>query len=112
MIFTGIVKYTRYTKSYYLVVIKDFDVDLSIHTYSPFNFYGIALLLHLYFIQQGSLTMTKPPYILIKTWLEIYLSNNTQEDKKARDAVEKLIFKYFNSVYEAEMYLFKLEQAK
>jgi hypothetical protein len=58
----------------------------------------------------GSLTMTKPPYILIKTWLEIYYNKNRQGYKKAQSAVEKLIFKYFKFAYEAEMYLFKLEQ--
>ena len=55
--------------------------------------------------------MIKPPCILIKTWLEIYYNKNRKGYKKAQSAVEKLIFKYFNSVYEAEMYLFKLEQA-
>ena len=69
-------------------------------------------IIHLNSIQQGALTMTKPPYILIKTWLEIYFSNNTQSYKEAQSVVEKLILKHFNSVYEAEMYLFKLEQSK
>jgi hypothetical protein len=58
--------------------------------------------------------MGTKPHILIKTWLEIYYNKNRQWYKKAQSAVavEKLIFEYFNSVYEAEMYLFKLGQAK
>ncbi|MEY8215695.1 MAG: hypothetical protein RPR97_14580 [Colwellia sp.] len=55
-------------------------------------------------------TQQKPPYILIKTWLEIYYSKQRQEHKEAQSVVEKLILKSFYSLYEAEMYLFKLEQ--
>ena len=52
----------------------------------------------------------RPPYILIKTWIEIYYSNLRPEHDKAQSVVEKLILKNFSSLYEAEMYLFQLEQ--
>jgi len=52
-----------------------------------------------------------PPYILIKTWLDIYYSRQTPEHKEAQVVVEALILKNFYSVYEAEMYLFRLERS-
>ena len=53
----------------------------------------------------------RPPYILIKTWLEIYYSSQTLEHKEAQSVVEILILKNFYSLYEAEMYLFQLEHS-
>jgi hypothetical protein len=52
-----------------------------------------------------------PPYILVKTWLDIYYSRQTQEHREAQVVVEALILKNFYSVYEAEMYLFRLERS-
>jgi hypothetical protein len=54
----------------------------------------------------------RPPYILVKTWLDIYYSRQTPEHKEAQVVVETLILKNFYSVYEAEMYLFQLERPK
>ena len=54
--------------------------------------------------------ITKPPYILIKTWIEIYYSNVKPEHDKAQNVVENLILKNFYSLYEAEMYLYQLER--
>lgn len=54
--------------------------------------------------------MTKPPYILVKTLLDIYYRKNTEEHKEDQRAIEKLILKNFNSIDEAKVYLFKLEQ--
>jgi hypothetical protein len=53
----------------------------------------------------------KPPYILVKTWLDIYYSQQTPEHKEAQVVVEALILKNFYSFYEAEMYLFRLERS-
>jgi hypothetical protein len=52
----------------------------------------------------------KPSHILIKTWLEIYYSSQKTEQNDSQCVVESLILKNFNSLYEAEMYLFQLEQ--
>lgn len=54
----------------------------------------------------------KPPYILVKTWLDIYYSRQPPEHKEAQSVVEALILKNFYSLYDAEMYLFQLEQPK
>ena len=53
----------------------------------------------------------RPPYILIKTWLDIYYSQQTPQNKEAQLVVENLILKNFYSLYEAEMYLFQLEHS-
>jgi hypothetical protein len=53
----------------------------------------------------------RPPYILIKTWLDIYYSQQTPQNKEAQLVVETLILKNFYSLYEAEMYLFQLEHS-
>jgi hypothetical protein len=53
----------------------------------------------------------RPPYILVKTWLDIYYSRQTPEHKEAQVVVEALMLKNFYSVYEAEMYLFRLERS-
>ena len=53
----------------------------------------------------------RPPYILIKTWLDIYYSQQTPQNKEAQLVVESLILKNFYSLYEAEMYLFQLERS-
>ncbi|MDX2366859.1 MAG: hypothetical protein QNK36_00350 [Colwellia sp.] len=53
----------------------------------------------------------RPPYILVKTWLDIYYSQQTPEHKEAQVVVETLILKNFYSVYEAEIYLFRLERS-
>jgi hypothetical protein len=53
----------------------------------------------------------KPPYILVKTWLDIYYSRQTHEHKEAQSVVEALILKNFYSIYEAEMYLFQLSRS-
>jgi hypothetical protein len=47
-----------------------------------------------------------PPYMLVKTWLDIYYSRETPEHTEAQAVVEALILKNFYSVYEAEIYLF------
>jgi hypothetical protein len=54
----------------------------------------------------------KPPYILVKTWLDIYYSRRVNDHKEAQSVVEALILTNFYSLYEAEMYLFQLEQPK
>lgn len=54
----------------------------------------------------------KPPQILIKTWLDIYYSQETPEHAEAQCVVELLILKNFCSLYDAEMYLFQLEHPK
>jgi len=53
----------------------------------------------------------RPPYILVKAWLDIYYSRQTPEHQEAQVVVEALILKNFYSVYEAEMYLFQLERS-
>ena len=53
----------------------------------------------------------KPPYILVKTWLDIYYSQQTPQNKEAQVVVENLILKNFYSLYEAEMHLFQLERS-
>jgi len=53
----------------------------------------------------------RPPYILVKTWLDIYYSQQTPQNKEAQVVVESLILKNFYSLYEAEMYLFQLERS-
>jgi hypothetical protein len=53
----------------------------------------------------------RPPYILVKTWLDIYYSRQTPEHAEAQAVVEALILKNFYSVYEAEMYLFQLDRS-
>jgi hypothetical protein len=53
----------------------------------------------------------RPPYILVKTWLDIYYSQQTPQNKEAQLVVEALILKNFYSLYEAEMYLFQLEHS-
>ena len=55
---------------------------------------------------------TRPPYILIKTWFEIYCSNSSPEYEQARIVVKDFILQSFDSLYEAEMYLFHLEQLR
>jgi len=55
---------------------------------------------------------TKPPYMLVKAWLEIYYSRKTPGHAEAQTVVEALILKNFYSLYEAQMYLFQLEQSK
>jgi hypothetical protein len=54
---------------------------------------------------------TKLPYVLVKTWLDIYYSQETPEHAEAQTVVETLILKNFNSLYEAEMYLFQLSRS-
>ena len=56
------------------------------------------------------MTNTRPPLILIKTWLDIYYSQKKTENNQAQCVVESRILASFNSVYEAEMYLFQCEQ--
>ena len=57
------------------------------------------------------LNTQRPPYILVKTWLDIYYSRQTPKHKEAQAVVEVLILKNFYSIYEAEMYLFHLEHS-
>ena len=56
------------------------------------------------------MTNTRPPLVLIKTWLDIYYSQQTRQHYQAQCVVESRILENFYSVYEAEMYLFKCEQ--
>lgn len=53
---------------------------------------------------------TKPPALLIKTWLDIYYSQTRTNNYIAQAAVERRIFESFDSLYEAEMYLHQLDQ--
>jgi hypothetical protein len=55
--------------------------------------------------------LTKPPRVLVKTWLDIYYSQETPEHAEAQTVVEVLILKNFCSLYEAEMYLFQLSRS-
>ena len=48
---------------------------------------------------------TKPPRILVKTWLDIYYSRETPDHAEAQIVVEALLLNNFRSVYEAEKYL-------
>jgi hypothetical protein len=48
----------------------------------------------------------KPPYLLVKTWLDIYYSQETPEHEEAQNVVKRKILKSFDSLYDAEMYLF------
>jgi hypothetical protein len=48
----------------------------------------------------------KPPYMLVKTWLDIYYSRETPEHAEAQNVVEHLILENFNSLYEAEMHIY------
>jgi hypothetical protein len=48
----------------------------------------------------------KPPYLLVKTWLDIYYSQETPEHEEAQNVVKQKILKSFDSLYDAEMYLF------
>lgn len=48
----------------------------------------------------------KPPYLLVKTWLDIYYSQVTPEHEEAQNLVKQKILKSFDSLYDAEMYLF------
>ena len=48
----------------------------------------------------------KPPYLLVKTWLDIYYSQVTPEHEEAQNVVKRKILKSFDSLYDAEMYLF------
>jgi hypothetical protein len=57
------------------------------------------------------LSNQRPPYTLVKTWLDIYYSQQILENKEAQVVVEALILKNFYSLYEAEMYLFQLERS-
>ena len=52
------------------------------------------------------LYIQKPPYLLIKTWLDIYYSQETLEHEEAQNVVKRKILKSFDSIYDAEMYLF------
>jgi len=47
----------------------------------------------------------KPPKVLVKTWLDIYYSQEIPEHFEAQNVVEKLILSNFDSLYDAEMYL-------
>lgn len=62
-------------------------------------------------IQQGTLAMIhapKPPYILVKTWLDVYYSQKLPGHEEAQNVVKKKILKTFDSLYDAEMYLYKI----
>lgn len=48
----------------------------------------------------------KPPYLLVKTWLDIYYSQEIPEHEEAQNVVKRKILKSFDSIYDAEMYLF------
>ena len=50
----------------------------------------------------------KPPYALIKTWLNIYYSQEIPEHEEAQNVVKRKILKSFDSLYDAEMYLFAI----
>ncbi|TYK66484.1 hypothetical protein [Colwellia echini] len=52
----------------------------------------------------------KPPDILKKTWLDIYYSQQKPENNQAQCVVESRVLANFQSVYEAEMYLYQEEQ--
>ena len=49
--------------------------------------------------------LTKPPRVLVKTWLDIYYSRETPDHEEAQIVVEALLLDNFRSVYEAEKYL-------
>ena len=53
----------------------------------------------------------KPPYVLVKTWLEIYYSQQKTEYFEAQNVVHTLILDNFHSLYEAQMYIY-LENKK
>lgn len=53
----------------------------------------------------------KPPYLLIKTWLDIYYSQETPKHEEAQNVVKRKILKSFDSIYDAEMYLFTSDKA-
>ena len=52
----------------------------------------------------------KPPAVLIRTWLDIYYSQTITDNHRAQTAVEHRILKNFDSLYDAEMYLYELDQ--
>ena len=55
------------------------------------------------------MNLVKPPRILIKTWLDIYYSQTLTNNYTARTVVECRILEHFDSLYDAEMYLFTLD---
>ena len=52
---------------------------------------------------------TKPPRVLVKTWLDIYYSREIPRHFEAQNEARLSLLTYFGSPYEAEMYLFQLE---
>jgi hypothetical protein len=54
----------------------------------------------------------KPPVLLLKTWLDIYYSQTRNNNTLAQTAVERRIFESFDSLYDAEMYLHRLDLLK
>ena len=51
--------------------------------------------------------MNKPPPILIDTWLKISHNLNSYEYSEAREIARDNIFKHFETIREAEMYLYR-----
>ena len=51
------------------------------------------------------MNQTKPPKVLVKTWLDIYYSQEIPEHYESQNVVEKLILANFDSLYDAEVYL-------
>ena len=47
----------------------------------------------------------KPPRVLVKTWLDIYYSQEIPEHYESQNVVERLILANFDSLYDADIYL-------